>query len=511
MNIFIILLYLINFALLLINYIHMYQLNYYKADMHMHWCKTNIQKITLRCILALSPLLALTGNLVLQILSAFFLICSIIVLIPKSSKIPLKITGRVLRILAVEIVLSVLALAIKTSETQFIIRLAILCGLIAPLLCLVANFILLPAEWFGRKHYIDGAKKILAEQSNLTIIGVTGSYGKTSMKNFLGELLSEKYDVLVTPKNYNTQLGIARTIREYLKPTHDIFICEMGAMWEGEIAECCDIAQPSIGIITAIGPQHLQTFGDIDTIVRTKFELAQAIEKNDGKLFLNYDNDYIRKKNCSIEHSSYGLKKDYDYYADELKSGQDGQSFVFHDGKKSFEAQTKLLGEHNIENLVGAIAVAKELGVSDKDIKFAIRRIKSVPHRLELTTKGDLSIIDDSYNSNPVSSCLAVDTLAKFDGIKIVVTPGLIELGDDEERYNEELGTHIAKKKCDFVYLVGDNAQTDAIEAGLIHAKFKDSKIQRVKSPQEAVSYATKKYPSEKLTVLLLNDLPDNY
>ena len=123
------------------------------------------------------------------------------------------------------------------------------------------------------------------------------------------------------------------------------------------------------------------------------------IEKNEGKLFLNYDNDYIRKKNCSVKHSSYGLKKDYDYYADELKSDQDGQSFTFHDGKKSFEAQTKLLGEHNIENLVGAIAVAKELGISDKDIKFAIRRIKSVPHRLELTTKGNLSIIDDSYNN----------------------------------------------------------------------------------------------------------------
>ena len=511
MIIFIILLYLINFALLLINYIHMYQLNYYKADMHLHWCKANIQKITLRCILALSPLLALTGNLILQILSAFFLICSIAVLIPRNSKIPLKITGRVLRILSVEIILAVLSLAFKASETQFIIRLAILCGLIAPVLCILANFILFPVEWYGRNRYIKGAKKILAEQDNLTIIAVTGSYGKTSMKNFLAELLSEKYDVLVTPKNYNTQLGIARTIRENLKPTHDVFICEMGAMWEGEIAECCDIAKPNIGIITAVGPQHLQTFGDIETIVRTKFELAEAIKKNDGKLFLNYDNEYIRKKKCEVEHKSYGLKKDYDYYANELKSGPDGQSFTFHGDNKTIEAHTKLLGEHNIENLVGAIAVAKELGISDKDIKFAIRRIKSVPHRLELTNKGNLSIIDDSYNSNPVSSCLAVDTLAQFEGIKIVVTPGLIELGDDEERYNEELGTHIAKKGCDFVYLVGDSSQTNAIEAGLIHAKFKDSKIQRVKSPQEAVSYATKKYPSEKLTVLLLNDLPDNY
>ena len=296
MNIVIIFAYLINFALLLLNYIHMFQLNYYKTDMHLHWCKNNLQKITLRLVLAIAPLLALTGNLALQILSVFLLICSIAILIPKSSKIPLKITGRVLRIVGVEILLSILALAIKTSETQFIIRLAILCG-IAPILCIIANFILTPLEWYGRKRYINGAKKILAEQSDLIVIGITGSYGKTSMKNFLGELLSEKYNVLLTPKNYNTQLGIARTIREYLKPTHDIFICEMGAMWEGEIAECCDIAQPTIGIITAIGPQHLQTFGDIETIIRTKFELANAIEKVDGKLFLNYDNKYIAKHN----------------------------------------------------------------------------------------------------------------------------------------------------------------------------------------------------------------------
>lgn len=510
MNIVIIFAYLINFALLLLNYIHMFQLNYYKTDMHLHWCKNNLQKITLRLVLAIAPLLALTGNLALQILSIFLLICSIAILIPKSSKIPLKITGRVLRIVGVEILLSILALAIKTSETQFIIRLAILCG-IAPILCIIANFILTPLEWYGRKRYINGAKKILAEQSDLIVIGITGSYGKTSMKNFLGELLSEKYNVLLTPKNYNTQLGIARTIREYLKPTHDIFICEMGAMWEGEIAECCDIAQPTIGIITAIGPQHLQTFGDIETIIRTKFELANAIEKVDGKLFLNYDNKYIAKHNCHVKHQSYGLKKDFDFYSDKLKSDQNGQSFTFHDGEKTIEAQTKLLGEHNIENLTGAIAVAKSLGISDKDIKFAIRRIKSVPHRLELTTKGNLSIIDDSYNSNPVSSKLAIDTLAKFDGIKIVITPGLIELGTEEEKYNRELGVHIAKKDCDYVYLVGNSTQTDAIESGLIEQNYPENKIQRVALPQEAVAYASRKHPSEKVTVLLLNDLPDNY
>ena len=282
-------------------------------------------------------------------------------------------------------------------------------------------------------------------------------------------------------------------------------------MWEGEIAECCEIVRPKYGIITAADPQHLQTFGSLEAIIRTKFELAEAIAANSGKLYLNYDNENIRNHGTSIEHYSYGLDKRYDFYADHLRSERDGQSFTFHCDQHTIEVQTKLLGVHNIENLTGAIAVAKELGVSDEDIKFAVRRIKSVPHRLEYIDRGNLGIIDDSYNSNPISSKLAVDTLAQFTGKTVIVTPGLIELGSEEVKYNEELGKHIANQKIDYVYLVGNSPQTDAIRTGLTEAGFADDKIQRVDLPQEAVSYATKKYSADKLTILLLNDLPDNY
>lgn len=510
MNIFIIFLYFIDFLLLQFNYLHMYQLNYYKSDMYLHWCRANIQKITVRLILALVPLLTLTGDLALQILSALSLVISIGILVPRNTKVPLKITGRVLRIIAIEILLSVLVLVFRPSETEFIIRFAILCG-VAPIFCLIANAILFPVEVLGRKRYINGAKKILVGQKDLIIIGITGSYGKTSMKNFLGEILSEKYNVLVTPKNYNTDLGIARTIRKHLKPTHDIFVCEMGAMWEGEIAKCCEIAPPNYGIITAINSQHLQTFGSLEAIARTKFELATAVIANQGKLYLNYDNENVRQYSTDMNQYSYGLDGEYDFYADHLKSSEGGQSFNFHHESQVIEFQTKLLGMHNIENLTGAIAVAKELGVSDEDIKFAVRRIKSVPHRLEYIDQGNLGIIDDSYNSNPISSKLAVDTLAQFAGKKVIVTPGLIELGPEEARYNKELGQHIAKQKIDYVYLVGNSPQTDAVETGLSEAEFANEKIQRVNSPQEAVNCATRKYPADQLTVLLLNDLPDNY
>ena len=503
---------IINLALACANYLHMFQLNFYKTNMHLHWCKSNIGKLIFRSVLSLCGLLVLTEPLILQVFAAIVLAFSIFLLIPKKkSKVPFKITGRVLRLFALEAVITALIVSIKPSLNCTIIRLGII-NVLAPFLCLVANFVLYPIEKVGQKRYIDSAKAILEKHQDLTIIGITGSYGKTSMKTFLNELLKQKYNVLTTPQNYNTPLGIAKTIKTELKPTHQIFVCEMGAMWKGEIAECCELANPDLGIITAIGPQHLQTFKTIDTIISTKFELADSVAKNDGVVFLDCDNQYIKKHHTKANVISYGVENEkLDYYADKLKSSSEGQRFTInHEGKK-LECQVKLLGFHNTENLTGAIAVAKYLGVSDKDIQYALKHIKGAPHRLELSNRGNLSIIDDTYNSNPVSSKLAVDTLSELEGKQVVITPGLIELGDDEERYNQELGEHIAKQEIDHVYLVGRGSQTAAIEAGLTAKKFDEGKIQYVKSPQEGVSYATRRYPSEKLNILLLNDLPDNY
>lgn len=512
MKIAIIVAFIINLIFCLVDYLHMFQLNFYKTDMHLHWCKSNLKKIALRTLFVLVPLICLSDNLLLEIVALVALIASILLNLPKRhAKIPLKITGRILRLFVVEAVLITLVCLIQPSLDSLIIRVCIL-TIISPLMCLMANFILMPAEELGRKRYIDGAKQILKDHPDLTIIGITGSYGKTSMKTYLYELLSQKYEVLKTPENYNTPLGIARTIKTQLKPTHEIFICEMGAMWRGEITECCELASPKLGIITSIGPQHLQTFGSLETIIETKFELAEAIRQNNGTIFLNYDNENIAKHHCNTAKLKYGIKaKNLDYKADKLQTTELGQSFEFTDKTTNFTCETKLLGQHNIENLTGAIAVARYLGVPEKDIQFTVKRIKAAPHRLELNTHGNLNIIDDSYNSNPVSANLAVDTLCKFTGKHVVITPGLIELGDNEERYNQELGEHIAKQNPDYVYLVGKASQTAAVEAGLIAKKYPARNIQFVSSPTEATNYAKARYPSEKLNILLLNDLPDNY
>lgn len=512
MKIAIVIAYLINLALCLVDYLHMFQLNFYKADMHLHWCKSNLKKIGLRALFAIIPLISISGNLLLQIIALAALAFSIVINLPKRhAKIPLKITGRVLRLFFTEAALIALLYLIRISPYCYIIKPCIL-TIIAPVWCLVANFLLTPIEEIGRRKYIDDAKKILQEHQDLLVIGITGSYGKTSMKTYLYELLSQKYEVLKTPENYNTPLGIARTIKTSLKPTHEIFICEMGAMWRGEIAECCELVQPKLGIITSIGPQHLQTFGSLDNIIETKFELADSIKKNDGIIFLNFDNENIAKHPTKAKSLKYGLgTKKLDYRAEKLRTTESGQAFDFTDKESSFTCETKLLGQHNIENLTGAIAIARHLGVPEKDIQFTTKRIKPAPHRLELNNHGNLNIIDDTYNSNPVSAKLAVDTLCKFTGKHVVITPGLIELGDDEEKYNQELGEHIAKQNLDYVYLVGKAPQATAVEAGLLAKEFPTRNVQFVSSPQEAVNYAKARYPSEKLNILLLNDLPDNY
>ena len=462
-----------NLALCLIDYLHMFQLNFYNTGMHLHWCKSNLKKIFLRALFAVIPLVGLSDNFLLQIIALVTLAFSIIINLPKRhAKIPLKITGRILRLFFVEAVLITLILLIQPKLCCMIIRPCILI-IVSPLWCLIANFFLMPVEEIGRRYYINSAKRIIKEQDKLLVIGITGSYGKTSTKTYLYELLSQKYEVLKTPENYNTPLGIARTIKTKLKPTHEVFICEMGAMYRGEIAECCKLVQPKLGIITAIGPQHLQTFGNLDNIIATKFELADAIQENDGFVFLNFDNDYIAKHSAKAQLFKYGIKaKKLDYKATKLRTTEAGQSFEFADKDGSFTCDTTLLGEHNIENLTGAIAIARYLDVPEKDIQYAVKRIT---------------------------------------GKHVVVTPGLIELGDDEERYNQELGEHIAEQKPDYVYLVGKASQVAAVEAGLMTKNFQASNIQFVNSPQEAVGYAKARYPSEKLNILLLNDLPDNY
>jgi UDP-N-acetylmuramoyl-tripeptide--D-alanyl-D-alanine ligase len=353
---------------------------------------------------------------------------------------------------------------------------------------------------------------MLKQSPNLTVIGVTGSYGKTSVKFYLQTLLKDSFNVLVTPESYNTPMGVVKTIRESLKSTHEIFVCEMGARHVGDIKEICDIVHPEHGIITSIGPQHLETFFNMDNIKSTKFELADSLPSG-GMLFLNGDNEYIREKSEGYRNITFYCTQDDTrdaYRASDIRVSQQGTDFyVTAPDGDSEHFQMKLIGAHNVINVVGAIAVANKLGVSLSDLKIPVRRLQSVEHRMQLREHGLVTIIDDAYNSNPVGSKAAVETLKMFDGIRILVTPGMVELGDKEEEYNYKFGTYAADC-CDYILLVGKK-RTKPIFEGVLSKGFSEEKLRAFDKLEEALAYAYEIKGQGHKYILLENDLPDNY
>lgn len=433
---------------------------------------------------------------------------------PKKAKKPLVYTARVKRMLVTTTLLVAAvcilanALFFNNNRQTFILLAYAMLYLLSPFAVLLANFINKPIELSVNRHYIKDAKRILSSCPNLTVIGVTGSYGKTSVKYYLTALLRAKYNVLMTPESYNTPMGVVKTIRGSLKATHEIFVCEMGAKWVGDIKELCDIVHPKHGVITSIGPQHLESFKTLDAIKQTKFELADAIDG--GVLFLNGDDENIRSQAKNRKAVYYGIDTDCDYKAFDISVSDKGTCFSVKAPEGTCEQYTtRLIGRHNVLNITGAIAIANTLGIPLSDLKGQVRKLEGVPHRLQLSEKNGVTIIDDAYNSNPSGTKAALETLGLFDGEKILVTPGMVELGEKQDELNREFGQNAAKV-CDYVVLVG-RKQAVPIKAGLLDGGFNEDKIYVANTIGEAITHVYAKHSAKKKIVLLENDLPDNY
>lgn len=431
---------------------------------------------------------------------------------PLPAKKPFVITARVKRLYFTATVLyfGLCAGAFFLLCAGFVPLLAmapLLIFFVYPLLRL-CNTINAPIEKAVGNYYINDAKKIL-QNSNLTVIGITGSFGKTSTKYFLNSILSAHFQALMTPASYNSTMGVVRTIREMLRPTHTHFIVEMGARHQGEIKEICDIVHPETGIITFIGEQHLETFGTIDTIIKTKMELADAV-KGKGPIFVNLDSDTIAQHLPDQHYITYGMKRPSDYTAFDLSVNEYGVSFSVKtpDGTAQ-RFTTKLLGAHNVVNILGAIAMAHHLGMNLPQMVAPVAQLAAVPHRLELKPAGDSVIIDDAYNSNPTGAKAALDALNLCHGMKIIITPGMVELGDMEYELNYQFGKQIAEI-CDFACVVG---KKDHIYKGLIDAGYPEEKILRTHDVKIAINHALgmENTVGGKKYILLENDLPDNY
>lgn len=508
-------LFFINLNLTMFFYLHMYQLNSYQAVSHFNWIKSKwFKDIFLRNVWLFIPfVLCFVNNFVVLVTGTFV---SYVIMFgvnrKRKYKKPLVYTNRLTRLLGTMGVINlVVTLAFMTylNLWQACLDLTIWTFLL-PFLIMLANLINSPIEKHINNGYIKDAKRILKDMPRLTVIGITGSYGKTSTKYFLNKLLSTRYNVLMTPGNFNTTLGVVRTVREKLNATHEIFLCEMGARHVGDIKEICDLVCPKYGIISSIGPQHLETFYNMENIINTKFELADAIP-DDGKIFLNYGNEYIKNKKCKKNVVSYGvLVNGVMYLADNISVSAKGSIFTVtgKDGKKQ-EFRTKLIGRHNVENITGAIAIAVELGIPMEELVYAVKTLEAVPHRLELIKGKNSTIIDDAYNSNPVGAKMALDTLSCFDGTKIIITPGMVELGDKQDECNKEFGVNISKV-CDYAVLVGKE-QTKALYEGICEAKFDKDKVFVANSFDEGMEWIRELKCDKEKFVLMENDLPDNY
>lgn len=458
----------------------------------------------------------------------------------KTSKVKLKTTARCKRFIAAFVFI---AAAVSVPLVIFHPPLYAVAPFLSGVIALpAAHAVMTPIEKHRNAKFISAAKTKLAE-SDAVKIGITGSYGKTTSKNMLIGMLKSKYSVCATPSNYNTPLGIAKTVNEELLPDDSAFIAEMGARYVGDIKELCDIVRPDYAMITAIGNQHLETFGSEENILKTKNELVEALGEdglavfngdNDGcvklyerclrrKLISGRDEDAVRgiKAANNVQADKSGGKRrkkseekpaalphsKYDAYYGDIGYGQNGISFTMVLFGKTVKINTRLLGNHIPSLITQCALLASALGVDADSIKIAAESLKPVAHRLELLYNGDDVIIDDAYNASEAGAANALDVLSSFaPRVRVLVTPGLVELGSRQKAANYELGKSGAAK-CDYSVFVGSNACD--LAAGATDGGMDGERLFSVKNLTEAVEIL-KNIKGEK-AVLFENDLPDNY
>ncbi len=426
------------------------------------------------------------------------------------AKKPLVFTPRVKRLAGSLALVSLLVSALLVFGLGMLSSVLLL-PLLAPLLLALSALAALPLEKLIQRLYLKDAMKRLNAMEDLIKIGITGSYGKTSTKFMLETILSEKYRVLVTPGSFNTSMGVTRVIRERLSPDHQVFIAEMGARHRGDIRLLCRLVRPRYGILTSVGPQHLETFRTQENILKEKFELARAIPP-DGAMVFGSDgglNDSLYEKADCKKHLAGQRAEGLGLTAKDVEVGPWGSRFTLSGGEKEIRCETRLLGMHNIDNLLTACTLARVLGMDLETIARGIARIKPVEHRLQLlTSPGGVTVIDDAFNANPIGARMALDVLKSFPGRRIVVTPGFVELGAQETKYNRELGENIAKS-ADIAILVG-KGHTAPIASGLRAQGFDETNLHIVASLSESSALLSGMLrPGD--VVLYENDLPDNY
>ena len=494
--------------------IQMFQQNSYKPERYKDWVKDHI--LGHRRWWLLVPL-GLVWNKYLALVAAAIMLFYAYKEYKTSYKIKIVYTARVIRLYAAIMIIGIaLLLGVYLLFGPYVFfYAAVLILLLGKLMVLLGNLVNSPLEKAISKWYYKDAARKLEKCPGLVIIGITGSYGKTSTKNYLYRILSEKYNTLITPGNFNTTLGVVRTIREKLQPFHQVFIVEMGAKQVGDIKEICDLVHPSIGIVTSVGEMHLETFKTLENIQSTKFELIRSLPQ-DGLGVINADSSGIASykdlpTNCPLLR--YGITSGVlNYRAEDIRYTPSGTDFtVVHDGVRT-QMHTSLMGECNVLDILAAVAVADRLGVTESQQKVAIAKLQQVEHRLFISQKGGLTILDDAYNSNPEGARMALDVLRGLNlaegATRIVVTPGFVELGKKQEEACREFGRRIAAA-ADKLIIVNKLNQK-AIYKGAVEGGMAKKDIICAENLAEAAA-EIRRLAVAGDAILYENDLPDTF
>lgn len=389
--------------------------------------------------------------------------------------------------------------------------------LVAPLFLIAGNVAAIPVEAAVRRFYLEKARRTLRDLDP-TVIGITGSFGKTSTKHFLTHMLTGRYHAIATPKSYNTLMGVSLAVNTLLKDERqlDYFVVEMGAYVPGEIARICALTRPQIALVTAVGPQHLERFGTLEATVEAKSEILQALPP-DGTAILNGDDERVRGMASRAGTAGVILVSREELagarlLARDVQETLDGLSFDVVDTASGEERHfhAPVYGIHNVSNILLAAAAARQVGLSLAEIAMRVASLEPFEHRLQRKVQpSGIVILDDAYSANPVGARSALHVLSLHkNGRRILITPGMVELGPVQAEENRKLGEQAAQVATDIV-LVGIE-QTKPILEGIAARGFKKDRLHIFDTHAESVAWLQENGKRGD-TVLFLNDLPDTY
>lgn len=423
-------------------------------------------------------------------------------------------TAKAKSIFAFSIALALLIFAVVLlASTIAAVFWALLALLFMPFIYILATLVIWPFDYFTKHFLITKAREHVASQSNLKIVGIAGSYGKTTMKNVIASTLCKKLNVISTPESVNTPVGISRWIIKNLKSDTQVMIVEMGEHYKGDISFLCSITPVDIAVITGVNEAHLERLKSIDNAIATIFEIAQDA-KRDSLVLMNSDDKLVSanyKKFIGNKKSAFYTKSKNELAELRVENASFDEkelAWKFDLGELKGLA-SHILGEYSLGNIMAAVLVAKELGLDDQAIKQSIGDVKPIEHRLQpIKGASDMLVIDDSYNGNPDGADEAIKTLSRFNRRKIYLTPGLVEIGSKTKEVHLEIGRKLAKV-ANQVMLI-KNSVTPLIADGLKEQKFPESDIIWFDSADEAHS-SLGKYLKPGDVIVFQNDWSDEY